>query len=217
MTVAAEQPTPGTPAVAQPAQDAPAGKQQTSAADQPPSGNAGKGGEPAQSPKPEVPVEYKWKAPEGRQYHPETIKGYEAIVRDLKVAPDVAQSLLDRALPLLEGRQAQQVKDMRDGWRKALEGDPELGGSKLDETKSLAAKTLDSLGTPELRQLLDETGLGEHKAFAALLRRVGEALSEDRFVAGRRAPGDGPQTPRTRPQVASRWYGGAGDAKAKTQ
>lgn len=217
MTGVAEQPTTGKPAAEPaPAQDAPAGNQQTSAADQPPAGKPGKGGEAAPSPKPDVPVEYKWKAPEGRQFHSETIKGYEAIVRDLKVAPDVAQSLLDRVVPLLEGRQSQQVKELRDGWRKGLESDPEIGGSRLEETRQLAAKTIESLGTPELRELIEQTGIGEHKAFAALLRRVGEALSEDRFVAGRKAAGDGPLQPRTRPQVAQRWYG-AGDAKAKTQ
>lgn len=214
---AADLPIPGTPVEAQSAQDAPKGKQQTTAQDQPPAPEKGKGGEAAAaSPNPDAPLEYEWKAPEGRQFHEPTLKGIEAVMRSFKVQPDVAQGLLDKVIPILEGRQAELAKEMRDGWRSELESDKDVGGSKLSQTRELAAKTLDTLGTPELRQLLNDTGIGEHKAVAAFLRRVGEALSEDRFVAGRPAPGGSPQGPRTRSQVAGRWYG-AGDAKAKTQ
>jgi hypothetical protein len=62
--------------------------------------------------------------------------------------------------------------------------DQEFGGEKLSENLSVAKKALDAFGTPELRKLLDDSGLGNHPEVIRMMYRAGKAISEDRFVGG---------------------------------
>ena len=62
------------------------------------------------------------------------------------------------------------------------EVDKEFGGEKLSENLSTAKKALDQFGTPELRSLLNESGLGNHPEFIRFMFRAGKSISEDRYV-----------------------------------
>jgi len=50
----------------------------------------------------------------------------------------------------------------------------------------VAKKALDSFGTPELRTLLNESGIGNHPELIRFMVRAGKAISSDTFVAGER-------------------------------
>jgi hypothetical protein len=45
------------------------------------------------------------------------------------------------------------------------------------------AQPVTGFGTPELRTLLNESGLGNHPEVIRMMYRAGKAISEDRFVA----------------------------------
>ena len=66
--------------------------------------------------------------------------------------------------------------------------DKEFGGDKLNENLALASKAMDAFATPELKQVLDQTGLGNHPELIRAFVRVGRQISEDRLVPGGSMP-----------------------------
>lgn len=110
---------------------------------------------------------------------------FTAIAKDLKLAPDAAQKVVDIAVGMqqraVEAHHAQVAK-----WADETKADKELGGDKLAQTLATAQKAL-ALGPPELKQLLNDSGLGNHPAVVRFMHTVGKALSEDKFMPSGRA------------------------------
>ena len=134
--------------------------------------------------KPVVPEKYEFKAPDGREFDGETIAAYSEVARELGLSQDAAQKLLDRMGPQMAQRQEAQIQAVRNEWTKSATSDKEFGGPALAENLSVAKKALDAFGTPELRDLLNTSGLGNHPEVIRLFYRAGKAISEDRFVGG---------------------------------
>jgi len=131
-----------------------------------------------------APEKYEFKAPEGREYDAEVIKNFSEVAKDLNLTQDAAQKLLDKMAPIVEQRQIQQIEQVRTQWADQARNDKEFGGEKLSENLSIAKKALDQFGTPELRTLLNESGLGNHPDVIRFMFRAGKAISEDRYVGG---------------------------------
>lgn len=187
------QPTPSadpTQAAAPPVEgQPPVANAQPPAADAPPAEGAKPEGEP---PKPAAgaPEKYEFAAPEGRQYDPKMLETYAEAARELNLPQDAAQKMLDKLAPAVQARQAEQLQAAREAWAGSTRADKEFGGAKLDENLATAKKALDTFGTPELRALLNESGLGNHPEVIRAFYRAGKSISEDRFVGGRASPGD---------------------------
>ena len=132
-----------------------------------------------------APEKYEFKAPEGLEYDPEILGAFTEAAKEAKLSQDAAQQLIEKMAPAITARQADQVKAIHKEWQDASSADKEFGGEKLAENLGVARKALDNLATPELRTLLEETGLGNHPEVIRLLFRAGKAISEDKFVGGR--------------------------------
>lgn len=141
-----------------------------------------------------APEAYEFKAPEGTQFDESVIGQFSEVAKELNLSQDAAQKLLDKMTPALEARQAEAVQAIRTEWESTSKADREFGGDKLNENLSVAKQALEKFGSPELRTLLNESGLGNHPEVIRLLYRAGKALSEDGFVsstgASSRAPKD---------------------------
>lgn len=72
------------------------------------------------------------------------------------------------------------------GWEKAALSDAEIGGTAetLQANVLKAQSVVAKYGTPELKAMADELGIGSHPEFIRLLNRVHRALGEDRMVQG---------------------------------
>jgi hypothetical protein len=141
-----------------------------------------------------APEKYEFKAPEGKIYDTETMSNFSEIAKELNLSQDAAQKLLDKMAPTIAERQVQQVEAIRNEWAQAAQTDKEFGGDKLNENLVVAKKALDSFGTPELRALLNESGLGNNPEVIRFMFRAGKAISEETFVgnsngAGNKSPG----------------------------
>ena len=77
---------------------------------------------------------------------------------------------------------ADAVVSARAEWRNAAIADPEFGGKDLSANMPIAVGARDKFGTPELKTLLDESGLGEHPEVIRFFYRVGKATGEHDFV-----------------------------------
>jgi len=104
---------------------------------------------------------------------------------------DKAQRVLDKMLPVMQARHAEQVGEfyadiggLPETWVTSSTADKEFGGDKLHENLATAKKARDAFGTPELTTLLNKTGLGNHPEVIRVFYRAGLAISEDRLVVG---------------------------------
>lgn len=134
-----------------------------------------------------APEQYEFKAPEGEQFDAAVIEAYSEVAKELNMSNDDAQKLLDKVAPVIQARQQEQIATVRKEWESQSTNDKEFGGVKLQENLGVAKKALDAFGTPELKALLTESGLGNHPELIRAFYRAGKAISEDKFVGGKPA------------------------------
>lgn len=131
-----------------------------------------------------APEKYEFKAPEGTEYDSGILDVFAGAAKEADLTQDAAQKLIEKMAPAIAARQADQVKAIHKEWQDASSADKEFGGEKLSENLGVARKALENFGSPDLRKLLDETGLGNHPEVIRFMYRAGKAISEDKFVGG---------------------------------
>lgn len=186
--------------------DAPAGEQQAQTSQQ---GDTPAGEKPSTEAKPEgdklkvegekpddargekgAPEQYEdFAAPEGVQLDVEIVGDLKTIAKELNLSQKDAQRVADlgpKLMQKLQGRQAEAFAQVRQTWADDAKADKEIGGEAFDENLGVAKKALESFGTPELRTLFNESGIGNHPEVIRFMVRAGKAISSDTFVAGER-------------------------------
>lgn len=213
-TAAATQPTPAAPAASAPTllgADATGKPADTTRQAQTAQPTAPDKAAPADASKPEAnadkpggdkpqgaPEKYEFKTPGGVKLDEAVIGEFEIVARELGLTQDAAQKLVEKIAPKMAERTAAQQAEAFTAFRADLVNqvrtDKELGGEKLPENLAVAKKALDNLGTPALRTLLEQSGLGDHPEVIRLFYKAGKALSEDGFVPGGKQPGQSGKT-----------------------
>lgn len=135
-----------------------------------------------------APESYDFKMPEGQELDSETLAAFTDVAKDLKLSNEAAQKILDKMAPAMEARMARSVEVAKTTWREQATADQEFGGEKMSENLAVAKKAMDEFATPELRKLLNDTGLGNHPEVIRVFYRAGKAISEDSFINGTRKP-----------------------------
>lgn len=138
--------------------------------------------------KPGAPEKYEFVAPEGLKFDEAVVGAFSEVAKELNLPQDAAQKVLDKMAPVMAARQAEQLDAARTEWAGSSKADKEFGGDKLEENLGIAKKARDAFATPELRTLLDETGLGNHPEVIRFFYRAGKAISEDKVVGGKATP-----------------------------
>lgn len=139
------------------------------------------------APKSEVPEKYDFKAPEGVTFDAELTGEFEGIAKELGLSQANAQKVTDIGAKMAQKFQAKQAEAMQQlstEWVEAATSDKEFGGEKLNENLAVAQKALSTFGTPELRGLLEKSGLGNNPEVIRFMYRAGMAISEDKLVTG---------------------------------
>lgn len=137
-------------------------------------------------------VDYTFAAPEGVELDADRTAEFVQIAKDLKLPKEAAQKIVDLAIKV-EVQRDEAHTAMVDGWAEEVRNDKVLGGDKLAESLATAKKAID-LGPPELKELLNSSGLGNHPAVFKWAHAIGKALSEDKFVPGGQPPGGSTET-----------------------
>lgn len=127
--------------------------------------------------------------PEGVNMDPMAISSFSEVAKELNLSQGAAQKMIDKMAPAMASRQAELLTQARTEWASAASADKEYGGDKLSANLAVAKKAMDQFGTPELRELLNQSGLGNHPEVIRVFYRAGKAISEDHFVMGQGAPG----------------------------
>ncbi len=131
---------------------------------------------------------YDLKAPAG--FDAAALPKIAEVAKSYGLTPAAAQKLLDDT----HARQVQAKADMdaslakqKAEWHDAIKADKDYGGEKFAASLQRAQKVVgevDAKVAPGIKQLLDDSGYGEHPAVVRLFNYLGQANREDSFAAG---------------------------------
>ena len=147
----------------------------------------------------EAPESYEFKLPEGIEADKSALEEFTTFAKELKLKGEDAQKAVDIGMRMVE-RQQEAHRKLVESWAEEVKGDKELGGDKLNQNLAVAKKAVDAFGGPELKAMLDQTGLGNHPAVIKMFVAVGKKISEDSLVQGDRSGAGAPKS------IAERLY-----------
>ncbi|EOK4034446.1 peptidase [Escherichia coli] len=140
--------------------------------------------------KPEgAPEKYEFKPAEGQELDAAALEQFEPIARELNLTNEQAQKMVDlygtKIMPMVQQQQAEAWQKTTEQWAADVKADKEIGGDNLTGNLSAAQRALAQFGTPELKEYLEGTGLGNHPELVKAFIKVGKAMSEDGMVTGK--------------------------------
>lgn len=145
-----------------------------------------------------------FKAAEGQAFDDAVMDAYSEAAKELNLSQDNAQKLLDKVAPVMQARQLERIEAVKAEWAESAKADKEFGGDKLNESLATAKKALDSFASPEFKEFLGQSGLGNHPEMIRLLVKAGQQISNDKFVGGKAGVQDPGKPPME--SYASRLY-----------
>lgn len=134
--------------------------------------------------KSQVPDKYEFTAPEGSTLNEGSLAHFSEISREIGLSQEQAQAVINKMAPVIAAQSVEAVRAAQAEWKAAQVTDKEFGGDQLAANLGIARKALQAFGTPELTQLLNQSGLGDHPEILRAFYRAGKAISEDTFVSG---------------------------------
>lgn len=120
--------------------------------------------------------------PEGVTLDESAITEATPIFKELGLDQEQAQKLIDIYAKQVQAGSQKQVdsfNQLMNDWRDQSKNDSEFGGDKFEENVKVAQAAIDRYGTPELKQLLEDHGVGNHREVVRFMVRVGQTLKED--------------------------------------
>lgn len=128
--------------------------------------------------------------PEGMELNQEAMGDLGTLAGELGLDKETATKFVPIGVKLIESamnKQQEQYQQTRSEWAEQVAVDKEIGGADeaaRKEKLAIASKGLDAIGTPELRTLLDATGLGDNPEVIRAFYKAGLAASEDSIETG---------------------------------
>ena len=138
---------------------------------------------------------------------PEVLTAFGEVAKELDLPQDSAQKVLDKVAPVIQARQAKVVEEVKLEWANDSKSDEEFGGENLNANLEIAKSSLKAFGTDALKDLLQESGLGNHPEVIRFMYRAGKAISEDAYVGNSEgAMGKGSGIPKDFNGIANALY-----------
>lgn len=141
-------------------------------------------------PKPEqtaAPESYEFAIPDGVHITKDAapVVAYGEFAKEMGLSQEKAQAGLTKLVEAQAAHGKEQLAAMVNTWKEETRNDPEIGGEKLSATLVKANQVLSTLKTgPALRDLLESSQLGNHRAVIAALAEFRDVIGDDHFVAG---------------------------------
>jgi hypothetical protein len=136
-----------------------------------------------------------WKPviPEGMKLEQKGLDAFTGWVKENKIDGKAAQKLFDQQVEAQKQAEQQRLATVT-GWAEETKADKEIGGVNFDQTMAAAKRIIDRVASPGLRELLQQSGLGNHKEVIRFMAKIGSLISEDRLPGGGNgaAPGGTP-------------------------
>lgn len=142
-------------------------------------------------------------ASENREQTPQTQDPYAALVlpenssisahtltllkqqaAEIKLPLESLQKWVEQENNRLQQEREQRAQAEQEKVRKWAQETQKIYGASWQEEVSCAVRAADAFGGPELRQLLEDTGLGNHPVIVRTFAEVGKRMAEDVLVTG---------------------------------
>jgi hypothetical protein len=123
--------------------------------------------------------------PEGVEVDKAVLGEFKGLIGELGLDSGQAQRFVDLQTRMMTA-QRDAFADTLKGWSDAAAADREIGGPAFAENVAAARTALDKFGTPELRDALTATGMGNHPELVRAFVRIGKAMGDGQFVSGGR-------------------------------
>ena len=120
--------------------------------------------------------------PEGVQLDETALAAADPLFKELGLTQDKAQKVIDLYASQVQAGSLKQVEtfnQLKSDWLGQSKSDKEFGGDKFDENVKVAQLAITKHGTPELKELMESHGVGNHPEMIRFMVRVGRTLSED--------------------------------------
>jgi hypothetical protein len=134
----------------------------------------------------QAPVSYEpFALPQDVEVDTAALEEAQSLFAEARLSQPQAQKLVDLyagKMSELVQRQIAAAEGRQKAWVAEVKSDPELGGRRFEAARAAAQKALNRFGTPELRRALDELGVSNSPQLFRFFVRVGQAVSEDRYV-----------------------------------
>ncbi len=123
--------------------------------------------------------------PQGVEVDTAALEEAQSLFAEARLSQPQAQKLVDLyagKMSELVQRQISAAESRQKAWVAEVKSDPDLGGRRFESARAAAQRALSRFGTPELRRILDELGVSNSPQLFRFFVRVGQAVSEDRYV-----------------------------------
>lgn len=148
----------------------------------------------------DVPEKYEIKAPEGMKVDQNLLDALSPVFKEIGISNAQAQKLADAYAPVIKQASEAQHKQAMEAFDKQIEdwGKETKAMLGADGSKALApaARFITQFAgkdAPAVKQLLNDTGLGNHPLIVKMLIAAGKSISQDSFVEGGSPAGEGGQ------------------------
>lgn len=115
----------------------------------------------------------------------EDAESVKKFAKENNLTKDAAQKILnDKAQAIVDFKKSQQddFNKKKVEWLEHAKADKEIGGEQLNQSVTMANRFLDEYAPKELRQVLDDTGLGNHPLLIKTFARAQKKMSNDSLV-----------------------------------
>lgn len=157
--------------------------------------------EPAEPVEKIVPDSYVLEAPVNVVMDDEITELFTTTSKELKLSQEEATKMAEVGFKILEKQHDAAIAEVAK-WKQTVETDPVLGGANLVASQDVAEAGVDAIASPELKQLLIETGMSNHPEVFKAFHKLGMMIKDDSFVSG------GSRSATTETTRAQRMFGG---------
>lgn len=122
-----------------------------------------------------------FKLPEGFQVDEKDMGEFTNLLKEAKAPQETGQKFIDlyaREMTKLADLQQRQWQKTLDDWKNDTLADPLLGGNRFQTVLKRCGDVLNEFATPEFRQMLDVSGIGNHPEMFRFLNKVSEFVGE---------------------------------------
>lgn len=148
-----------------------------------------------------IPEAYELTPPANVVMDDEITELFTTTSKELNLSQEEATKMAEVGFKILEKQQLAAVAEVAK-WKQQVETDPVLGGANLDANQAVAEAGVDAIASPELKQLLIETGMSNHPEVFKAFHKLGLMIKDDSFVSG------GSRSATTETTRAQRMFGG---------
>ena len=120
--------------------------------------------------------------PEGIELDEAVLADALPVFKELGLTQEQAQKVTDLYAKQVQAgsqKQSDTFSQLMESWKTDAKNDKEFGGDNFEENVKIAQTAIGKYGTPELKQLLEDHGVGNHPEVIRFMLKVGKTLRED--------------------------------------